>query len=209
MNYSSKSNIYKTVEIKCAKTRENVLVVFGLMLFAILVAFSLLLSPRKVVGSSMYPTLNSSSNASDIVYIIKQTTYRRGDIVVLEKNNTQSSSDVIKRVIGLAGEKISIKKDLDGYYKIFINDKVYEENYISSKLDMQICYNHFKSYLSHKGITEDYITVNKGEIFVLGDNRGVSLDSSVYGTRKVSEVEGRVLIVIPDSNRFFSLKIIW
>ncbi len=209
MNYSVKSNIYKTVEVKCAKTRENVLVVFGLMLLSVLFAFSLLLSPRLVVGSSMYPTLNSKSNSSDIVYIFKQKQYRRGDIVVLEKNNTQSSSDVIKRVIGLAGEKISIKKDSDGYYKVFINDIVYEEDYIANINAMKTCYTNFENYLTKNNITTNYIIVPENEVFVLGDNRGVSYDSSSYGTRKTSEIEGRVFIVIPEHNHFFSLRIIW
>ena len=209
MNYSAKSNIYKTVDIKCAKTRENVLVVFGLMMFTVLFVFSLLLSPRIVIGSSMYPTLNSKSDSNDIVYILKQRNYRRGDIVVLEKNHTQSDSDVIKRVIGMEGEKISIKLDDDGYYRVYINDKVYNESYISNLNDMQNCHTHFVNYLNKNGITQDYIVVPKGEIFVLGDNRAVSLDSSVYGTRKVSEVEGRVVIVIPEHNHFFSLRVVW
>ena len=123
MNYIEKSNIYLTVEKKCAKTRESVLVVLGLMLVSIMIFFSIILSPRIVSGSSMYPTLNSKSSG-DIVYIFKQRTYRRGDIVVLEKNETQSHSDVIKRVIGVAGDRIEVKLDKDNYYKIFINDKV-------------------------------------------------------------------------------------
>ena len=209
MNYSVKSNIYKTVEYKCSKTRENVLVVFGLMLIAILVAFTLILSPRLVVGSSMYPTLNSNSNSNDIVYILKQKDYRRGDIIVLEKNHTQTDSDVIKRVIGVEGDKISIKKDEDGFYKVFINDIAYNEDYISNKYDMKTCYNNFQNYLSSNGISENYITIEKGYVFVLGDNRKVSLDSSIYGPRKITEIEGRVFIVIPDRNHFFSIRIIW
>ena len=211
MDYSTKSNIYKTVDVKCAKTRASVLVVFSLMLISILFAIALFLSPRIVEGISMRPTFNATTNSGDIVYIIKQRAYHRGDIVVLSKNETQSNRDVIKRIIGIEGDKVEIREELNGLCKVYINNKPYNEDYVSSQQDIKNTKKDFDSYRKSHNITENYITVGKGEIFVLGDNRAsfASYDSADYGTRKVSEVEGRVLIVIPDSTRFFSLKIFW
>ncbi|MBQ4535975.1 MAG: signal peptidase I, partial [Clostridia bacterium] len=110
--------------------------------------------------------------------------------------------------IGVAGEKISIKQDSDGYYKVFINDKAYDEKYIAHADDMYVCYTKFQRFLRNNNITTDYLILNDGEIFVLGDNRGDSKDSSEYGARKVNEIEGKVIFIIPQHYNFFKTKLV-
>ena len=45
----------------------------------------------------------------------------------------------IKRVIGLPGEKLEIKQDKNGAYKVYINDKPLQEDYILSEYDFHKC----------------------------------------------------------------------
>ncbi len=206
MDFANKSNIFETVKVKCAKTYSNVFLVFVVFLCSVMMLFSFLLTPKLVKGSSMYPTLNINSTSSDVVYILKQHNYSAGDIVVLSKNDTQSYSDVIKRIVAVGGDKVAIL-EFDGVYKVVVNNVALEEKYIASQQDMQVCYSNFKAYLHQAGITENYITLKSDEIFVLGDNRANSFDSSNYGPRKVSEVEGRVFLVVPHNK--FKFKIIW
>lgn len=204
MDFANKSNIFDSVKVKCAKTYSNVLLVFFAFICCVLFCFSLLLTPKQVDGSSMIQTLNNK----DIVYIFKQKTYRVGDIVVLRKNNTQTKVDVIKRIVAVGGDKFEIK-EVDGTYKIVVNNEVVEEDYIYSHMDMKICYISFQQYLNRNNIQEDYIIIEQNKVFVLGDNRGDSIDSSYYGPRSASEIEGRVLLVFPASGWFWEFKIIW
>ena len=150
----------------------------------------------------MYPTLNVIQNTSDVVYIMHQNVYRRGDIVVLHKNNIQSSKDAIKRIIAVGGETVAIKQDHDGFYRVFINNEALDESYISSLNDMKKCYEHFQTYLKNHNIISDYITLEENEIFVLGDNRASSYDSSSYGARTINEIEGKVVFVVPHFYNF-------
>ena len=210
MDYVNKSNVYATVKEKSAKTNSHVLLVFCSLVCCIMFLFSILLVPKMVKGSSMYPTINAYSDSSsyDVVYILKQYNYGCGDIVVLKKNETQSQSDVIKRIVAMGGDKVSILMDSDGFYKVYVNDVALNEPYIASKQDMQVCYANFRAYLSQSGATKNYLVLGVDEIFVLGDNRANSLDSSNYGPRKLSEIEGRVVLVVPQKNKL-AFKIIW
>ena len=118
----------------------------------------------------------------------KITGARRGTIVHLimevldfEKVNTESEikaqiQDLVKRIIGVAGDKVVIK---DG--KVYLNDKLLDETYLSEGMDT----------------TGDVdIVVPEGKLFVLGDNREVSLDSRYeqVGLVDVNDVEGKVLV---------------
>lgn len=95
----------------------------------------------------------------------------RGDIIVFNPP-TPSDKPYIKRVIGVAGDRVSVH---DG--SVWVNSNELTETYIE------------------KGITRctsvcDW-NVPAGDIFVLGDNRTNSSDSRVFGVVKVSSVIGK------------------
>ncbi len=102
----------------------------------------------------MEPTLYENN----YIFLSKQS-YKigepdRGDIIVFHTNLTTWEGEeklLIKRVIGLPGDKITI---VDG--QVFINEELQEEDYI------------FEGYTS--GNVEDF-EVPEGELFVMGDNR--------------------------------------
>ena len=152
--------------------------VFGL---AIVLAFviTLFIKPTLVSGDSMLPTLHENDYLiiNKIGYKIGEP--KNGDVIVfksdLEKNDG-TTKDLVKRIIGVAGDKVVIK---DG--KVYLNDKLLDETYLSEGMDT----------------TGDVdIVVPEGKLFVLGDNGEVSLDSRYeqVGLVDVNDVEGKVLV---------------
>lgn len=171
-----------------------------------LIIFSSVTLECVVTGSSMKPTYNNymSNNVHDVVFVNtkdKNVTY--GDIVVCK---TQTES-IIKRVVGLPHDVIDIVWD-ENEYKLELNGKIIEEKYIYVIVDprvptrnrngMNYTFERFDALRSSKPelFNEDAkLVVPDNQIFVLGDNRGVSIDSSSLGTIDYSNLEGQVELV--------------
>lgn len=92
----------------------------------------------------------------------------------------------IKRVVGLPGEKFEIKKSKNGAYKVYINDKPLEEDYIMSEYDYHKCRENM--YCGPFVIPED-------NYFMMGDNRGNSQDSRFWGTLNKDRFIGRAVFI--------------
>ncbi|MBG9455736.1 signal peptidase I [Lysinibacillus sphaericus] len=146
------------------------------IVFALLVAFAIklfLFTPVAVIGPSMMPTLEDKDRV--IVNRIgpKFKSIDRFDIVVVENVllNKNKEENIIKRIIGLPGDKIEYKDD-----QLYINGEKFSEPYLDQ----------FKKELKDTGsLTYDFTldqllgetTVPEGHYFVLGDNRRISIDS--------------------------------
>lgn len=145
----------------------------------ITIAIQIVAIPTYVTGESMYPTLEDN----DFLLVYKLAYINdipnRGDIIVFNTNlidtKTNKKKDLIKRVIALPGEKITIKEN-----KVFINGAYLNENYLSD--------------IDTSGNID--VTVPDGHVFVLGDNRGNSADSrdSHIGTISIDDIIGKALI---------------
>lgn len=124
-----------------------------------------IITPVRVDGDSMKNTLKNG----DILLLYKLSTIDRFDIIVLDEE--KDNEKIIKRVIGLPGETVAIKKG-----KIYINDKVIDDEY---------------AY----GQTSDYnkVTLRDDEYFILGDNRLISKDSRYFGPIKDNEIKGKIV----------------
>ena len=137
------------------------------------------IKPTLVKGYSMYPTISQNDYLviNKIPYLMNEPKY--GDIVVF-KSKLQTvegnEKDLIKRVIGMPGDTLEIK---DG--KVYRNGKVITESYV------------------YGGITPGEMaptSVEKGMLFVMGDNRPNSLDSrdESVGEVPMGKVMGKVLV---------------
>lgn len=165
-----------------------------LLLFTLFIVLIFSGISRWIVSASMADTLK----INDRVFVnIFDKDYHRGDIIV---HNTDSKSLVfIKRIIALPGEKVEIKILEDGAKYIFINDKLLEEPYVKSVYEYPECSSDMKC---------KPIVVPENRYYVLGDNRGNSLDSRYYGTIDKKAIKGKVSNIWFPSNRQRKFKVL-
>lgn len=131
---------------------------------------------RFIPSESMLPTLKIGDHLiiDKISFEIKGLKdIQRGDIVVFDPPAAAKSNDdipFIKRVIGLPGETVSVKKGT-----VYINGEPLNEPYILEKPVVD-----FKPY-----------KVPDNMIFVMGDNRNHSNDSRYWGPLPVQNIIGK------------------
>ncbi len=130
-----------------------------------------------IQGSSMENTLLSKDKV-----IITNFMYEPeiGDIVVFPADEDYDEP-IIKRIIALEGQEVYIN-----YLtcEVFVDGILLAEDYISTPT------------ISLTGEKELSLTVGDGEVFVLGDNRGVSHDSRAFGCKNTDDIIGKAQFVI-------------
>jgi signal peptidase I len=110
---------------------------------------------------------------------------KRGDVIVF-KYPMEPERDFIKRVIGLPGETLEVKKKV-----VHINGQPLKEDYV-----------HFLVPIGAGGLEsvdkrDDYgpVTVPEGYYFAMGDNRDNSQDSRWWGFLSRDYIKGKALMV--------------
>jgi signal peptidase I len=180
-NQDPNSNQSQSKNSKPSHDQENfwvegikTLVTAGILAFGIR---TFVAEARYIPSESMLPTLQVNDRL-----IIEKVSYHfknpeRGDVVVFNPTKTlqaQNFKDAfIKRVIGLPGEQIEVKRG-----KVYVNGKALAENYIEDKPQY------------------DYgpVVVPEGNYLVLGDNRNNSYDSHYWGFVPKEKLIGRAII---------------
>jgi len=126
-----------------------------------------------VKGESMLPTIKDGEHIT--LHSPKKYKIERGDIVSFQNIET-GGLYYLKRVIGLPGEKISIKNGT-----VYINGRPLAENYT---------YNNRPTYGNTFLIDCETYIIPQGKIAVMGDNRIVSADSRIIGFIAINDVDG-------------------
>lgn len=126
----------------------------------------------RVPSESMVPTLQPGDRVlvNKLAYLMAEP--RSGDLVFFENPDVEGEL-VIKRVVGLPGDEISVR---DGV--VFVNGERRDESYVDYRLT--------------DGSFYGPETVPKGHVFVMGDNRYNSLDSRYFGPIPEDELLGEV-----------------
>lgn len=137
------------------------MVPYVIIVLIVVLIRTFIITPVRVVGSSMYPTLEDSN-----IILLKKydKNYERFDVVVFYRNNER----LIKRIIGLPGETIEYKDN-----NLYINDLLVED----IKLNI-------------KTTSFNKVTIPNDSYFVLGDNRIDSLDSRIIGVISKKDIIG-------------------
>lgn len=188
----------KEVERVTANARKDMFLdvaPYLIIIFFIVIIRTFIATPVSVSGSSMSPTLEDGDTM--ILYKLTKTVrgIKRGDMVVVKTD----SGKLIKRVIGMPGDKIAYKKTVDEEEKVtvelYINGKVRKEDYIDQKALNQTC-------LEDWQICSEEIEIPEGEYYVLGDNRQISRDSRMIGSVTEDDILGTTELVLFPLNRF-------
>jgi signal peptidase I len=138
----------------------------------------------RVYGQSMEPNLHTDQRlvVEKISYSLHQP--RRGDVVVLRMPE-RGPELLIKRVVALPGEEIEIREG-----SVYIDGQVLDEPYLAR---------------STNGTYGPY-AVPEGSIFVMGDNRGASNDSRVFGAVSLDRIVGKAWVSYWPLERFGFVK---
>ncbi|CQR61509.1 signal peptidase I [Streptomyces leeuwenhoekii] len=138
--------------------------------------------PYTVPTRSMAPTIDAGDRV--LAQRVGGGEVRRGDVVVFE-DATWSNAPMVKRVVAVGGDTVSCCQD----GKLTVNGKQIDEPYLP------------EGSAAEAGPFPT-VTVPKGRLFLLGDERGSSLDSTAHlteaaqGTVASGAVEARVDAVV-------------
>lgn len=145
--------------------------VFTIIFVTVITAFAGRITP--VNGSSMRPTLTDGDN---LIATTLHGEYKHGDVVVVRRRR---STVLVKRIIGVAGDKINIDFDAGIVYR---NGEPLDEPYVNEPTNNAIDFT-------------NEVTVPEGHFFVMGDNRNHSDDSrnDDIGMIDVQNIGGKVV----------------
>jgi signal peptidase I len=129
----------------------------------------------RIPTESMVPTLEVGDRVLANKFIYRFTEPERWDIVVFDSVDEDDDQTLIKRVVGVAGDEIQVQGGV-----LYVNDEAQEEAYL----------NDVDQSRSFYGPT----VVPEGHIFVMGDNRGNSADSRVFGPLPLENLKGEAFM---------------
>ena len=124
------------------------------------------------------PTMEKAIFPGDRLLAVSGSGLHRGDVIVLRVPARQSRTGglFIKRVIGLPGDHVAC---CDARGRITVNGKPLDEAYV---------------YPGNRPALSSFsVTLGRGQIWVMGDHRNISVDSRKWGPVPVSGVVGRVV----------------
>lgn len=163
---------------RAAKQRGGVLelVVIAVVAFALVfgVVRPFIVEAFVIPSGSMIPTLMIGDRVLANKFIYDFTDPERGDVIVFESVETEGQ-DLIKRVVGTPGDAVEIRDDT-----LYVNGEPQGAPYLNGE--------------SGAGYPQERFTVPEGSYFMMGDNRGNSSDSRVFGPVPEENLEGEAFV---------------
>jgi signal peptidase I len=160
---------------------RDLLIAIGLALVIIVFLYQ----PVKVEGTSMAPLLSDQERIFINKFVYRFESIHRGDVVVFWYPLDRSKS-FIKRVVGLPGETIEIRRGV-----VYVNGLTIQEPYVPPQ---------------YADVTDYGPTpVPQGCYFVMGDHRISSNDSRVFGPVASQYIYGRAVFAYWPVDHFGSL----
>jgi signal peptidase I len=127
----------------------------------------------RVDGNSMEPSFHHGNYV-----IVNKLAYRwgeisRGDVIVFPSPENHDE-DLIKRVIGLPGDRVWVKNGI-----VYVNEVPLDEPYIQAPMASDL----------------REVVVPEGRVYVMGDNRNNSSDSRRWGPLEIEVILGKAVFV--------------
>lgn len=150
--------------------------------FALLLTFTLrnyVIAAADVDGTSMLPTLSDKDKIFVEKLSLFSNHYKRGEIIIFDSNN-EKHDIYVKRIIAVEGDEIELKNG-----SIYLNGYKVSEPYLKA------------STVTNGGsflFENQKYKIAKDFVFVLGDNRGISLDSRYIGPVNIKDIKGHVVL---------------
>ena len=144
----------------------------GLLLVLTVLLFRFVFAPLRLDGTSMEPTFNHGqiALANRLAYIHHGP--ERGDVVAVRMRNSGRSIFLLKRVVGLPGERIGFQEG-----KVTVDGVRLEEDYLSYDSDWN----------------RPPVLCETREYFVVGDNRSMPIRQHSFGRTTMSRIVGKVI----------------
>lgn len=164
-----------------ARIARLLLIPLLVILFAVLILFYVLFTTLKVDGASMEPSL---SDGDRLLVTHGVDTLQTGDVIVFSAvSRSRGREDLIKRVIALPGDRVSVT---DGIATV--------NGVVESTPD--------PIPDPTEALKVDEFTVPDDTVFVLGDNRPVSLDSRILGPIPQGAITGEAVWIFAPPSHF-------
>ena len=126
--------------------------------------------PARIAGSSMNPGLEDG----DIVFTNRvsamRESYERGDVVLFDYRDEEGEKTLVKRIIAMEGDTLRISPE-----GVEVNGELLDEPYIAKETTGLVV-----------------MTLKKGQVFVMGDNRTESYDSRNMGPIAKESIRAKV-----------------
>ncbi len=154
--------------------RWRTVVALVVLVAAVVAARLTVCDPVRVSSGSMAPTVCKGD-----VVVVDHLAPRRGvavdDIVTFP--SPTDGSELVKRVVATGGQRVEIADAV-----LMVDDQPVPEPYVNpSTID---------------GLYFGPVTVPAGQVFVLGDDREVSIDSRAYGPVPLEKIDGRLSLTL-------------
>jgi len=144
----------------------------SILVVLVVILFRYVLAPMRLNGVSMEPSYlhGQFSIANRLAYIRELPA--RGDVVAVRLRDTGRSVFLLKRIVGLPGERIGFESG-----RVTVNGRRLEEAYLGYQSDWE----------------REPVLCAEDEYFVVGDNRSMPIRDHTFGRASLTRIVGKVI----------------